>query len=271
LLPTPVVWRDRVVVTSFDGPVRCFDTRTAKLVWKRDDLPSESAPVVVDDVLYVATTDGVLVALDPAAKGKTLYKTELSGRTVGDLQARDDRVYAATSAGRVVCVDGRRVRRGRVLWRAEIGAAAEAAPSIGESVLAVCSIEGALLALDPSTGEKLWQRIVTQGERVRGPAIGGGRVIVAVGPRLLGIDAATGEPSDHFEGRVEWSVPPVVAGDTVLVGDREGRVTVLDARELRVRHQLRGEAAVAGPIAVSSDGWLVVGFEDRTLRCYAPE
>jgi hypothetical protein len=28
---------------------------------------------------------------------------------------------------------------------------------------------------------------------------------------------------------------------------------------------------VAGPIAVTDDGWVVVGFEDRAVHCYAAE
>ena len=271
LLSTPVVWQDRIVVASLDGPVRCFDRKTAKLLWERDNLPSECSPVVIDDVVYLATIKGELLALDPAVKGRTLNKAALPGRAHGDMSVSESRIYLTTRDGWVVCADGSKARRGAVAWKTRVGSGIETAPYVSPGLVAVGSSEGKLIALNPSTGAQLWARVVTRGEQMRGPVIVDSRVIVAVRKKLLSFDVKTGKPAEQLEGREDWSAAPVVVDGNVLIGDRRGLISVFGVRPLRLNHQLRGDKAVAGPVTKSADGWLAVGFEDRTLRCYLPQ
>lgn len=84
--PSPVIDSQRVFVHFGSYGTACLNTKTADVVWKREDLPCRhfrgpsSSPILFDKLLIV-TFDGVdlqyLVALDKAS-GKTVWKTDRS-------------------------------------------------------------------------------------------------------------------------------------------------------------------------------------------------
>jgi outer membrane protein assembly factor BamB len=84
--PSPVIEPGRVYVHFGSFGTACLDTRTAKVLWKRDDLPCRhyrgpsSSPVAFENLL-ILTFDGAnlqyLVALDKNT-GKTVWKTDRS-------------------------------------------------------------------------------------------------------------------------------------------------------------------------------------------------
>jgi outer membrane protein assembly factor BamB len=80
--PTPVVEKDRVYLHFGAHGTACLDTRTAEVIWSRQDLPCNhhrgpaSSPIVWEDLL-ILTFDGFdlqyVVALDKAT-GKTVQE-----------------------------------------------------------------------------------------------------------------------------------------------------------------------------------------------------
>ena len=84
--PSPVIEPGRVYVHFGSFGTACLDTRTAKSLWKRDDLPCRhyrgpaSSPVLFENLL-ILTFDGAdlqyLVALDKKT-GQTVWKTDRS-------------------------------------------------------------------------------------------------------------------------------------------------------------------------------------------------
>ncbi len=100
--PSPVVEADRVYVHFGSYGTACLDAATAKVIWKRDDLPCRhyrgpaSSPILFKNLL-ILTFDGIDVqyttALDKLT-GKTVWKTDRSavwnddgkGAAPGDLR-----------------------------------------------------------------------------------------------------------------------------------------------------------------------------------------
>jgi len=84
--PSPVIEPGRVYVHFGSFGTACLDTATAKVVWKRDDLPCRhyrgpsSSPILFENLLIV-TMDGVnlqyIAALDRNT-GRTVWKTDRS-------------------------------------------------------------------------------------------------------------------------------------------------------------------------------------------------
>jgi outer membrane protein assembly factor BamB len=84
--PSPVIESGRVYVHFGSYGTACLDTATAKVVWKRDDLPCRhyrgpsSSPILFENLL-ILTMDGVnleyTVALDKNT-GRTVWKTDRS-------------------------------------------------------------------------------------------------------------------------------------------------------------------------------------------------
>lgn len=135
--PSPVIERDRVYVHFGTYGTACLDTRTARILWSRRDLPVDhqkgpgSSPVLFDDLL-IFQRDGndvqCILALDKAT-GKTVWTTDrsvdLSGRasdyrksfsTPLLLQLRERYQLVSTAAGAVYGYDP---RSGRELWHVE--------------------------------------------------------------------------------------------------------------------------------------------------------
>lgn len=138
--PSPVIETGRVYVHFGSYGTACLDTTTAKVLWKREDLPCRhfrgpsSSPILFEDYL-ILTLDGVdlqyVLALDKRT-GKTVWKTDRSavwndegqGSGPGDLRK-------AHATPRVVTVDGKPQM---------LSAGAKAA-----------------YAYDPRTGKELWK------------------------------------------------------------------------------------------------------------------
>lgn len=100
----PVVWKDRLFVTSDDGHLYCLAAADGKLIWKlyggpKIDMllgndrmisrwPARGGAVVVDNILYFGAgiwpTEGIFIyAIDPAS-GKVLWCNDSSGGIVMD-------------------------------------------------------------------------------------------------------------------------------------------------------------------------------------------
>ena len=110
---------------------------------------------------------------------------------------------------------------------AQIGAAT---PIVVDGVMYVSG--GAnVVAIEAETGREIWRRTIEDGNpSPRGVAYwpgngaAGPRVIFMAGSRIIGLDAATGEPVPRFggDGIVELTVPyngvPTIINDTVVIG-----------------------------------------------------
>jgi outer membrane protein assembly factor BamB len=143
--PSPVIEPGRVYVHFGRFGTACLDTKTAKILWKRDDLicrhyRGPSSSLISFDNLLILTMDGVdvqyLVALDKK-NGETVWKTNRSvawnDENVPGPMARDGDLRKAHSTPLVVTVGGKPQmlsagakaaygydpRTGRELWRVQ--------------------------------------------------------------------------------------------------------------------------------------------------------
>lgn len=143
--PSPVIEPGRVYVHFGSAGTACLDTRTAKVLWKRNDLPcrhyrgASASPVVFENLL-ILTFDGAdlqyTAALDKQ-NGKTVWKTDRSvawnDETVpgpmakdGDLRKSHGTPLIATVGGKAQLISvgakasyGYDPRTGREIWRVE--------------------------------------------------------------------------------------------------------------------------------------------------------
>ncbi len=138
--PSPVIEPGRVYVHFGSYGTACLDTTTAKVIWKRDDLPCRhfrgpsSSPILFENLL-ILTLDGIdlqyVEALDKHT-GKTVWKTDRSAvwNDEGQGVAPGDQ-RKAHSTPQVVTVNGQPQM---------LSAGAKAA-----------------YAYDPRTGKELWK------------------------------------------------------------------------------------------------------------------
>ena len=242
--PSPAIEPGRVYVHFGSYGTACLDTRTAKVLWKRDDLPCRhfrgpASSLILFENLLLVTMDGVdlqyQVALDKQT-GATVWKTNRSV-VFNDAEgfqgfAKDGDLRKAHSTPLIADVNG--------------------APQL--------FIPGAkaAYAYDPRTGRELWQVRYAAWSAAPMPLYEKGLVFFITGSGKTEIWAVrTGGQGDVTDTHVAWKYEPLVAktaspilvdGLLYMVSD-DGAVTCLEAATgQRVWRERIGGKHAASPI-----------------------
>jgi len=153
-------------------------------------------------------------------------------------------------------------------------------PAVADGRVYAAAVSGGVLALDLSTGRKVWRYQPTR-ERGKphlrlsgGPGAGEGLVVIgSLEGQVIALNAANGQ--EKWKTRVSGEViaAPAIAQGFVFVRSNDGRVTALDARNGQQRWvynrelpslTVRGNAPV-----VTGPGVLFIGNDDGTLSAVA--
>lgn len=160
-------------------------------------------PTVADGVLYAASTDGKIVALD-ANSGKTLWSK--SSRTHGWFGWGDKKRKDALYAG---------------------------GPAVGGDLLAVGTLDGHVYGINAKDGSPRWEATL-KSEVLSSPVVSNGLVLVRTGDgRVYGLDAATGDRRWVYDqGTVpllslRGNGPLLAANGVVFFGSDGGQLVAL--------------------------------------------
>jgi len=140
------------------------------------------------------------------------------------------RVYAASYDGNVSAFD---LASGKQLWRNKLDTDLSAGPAVGEGRVVVTAKDGFVVVLDAKDGSEQWRQDI-DGESLARPAIHDDTIFfVTIDNRLIALSI--------FDGRERWSIDqdtppltmrgsasPVIAGNLVIAGFDNGRMTAAD-------------------------------------------
>jgi len=205
---SPVLWKDRVFVTSIEGPnrdtyhVTAFETAQGKLLWDRtwkNPSPAESTsyitrasstPAVDASGLVCFLEGGIVVAL--SHDGDVRWQRDLVAEfgpidsrhgVAASVEQQSDRVFVwveRTTDPYILAIDK---TTGKDLWKvAGVGGTSWSSPRLvpvdgGEHL--VLSAVGSLTGLDPQTGRTLWKLDGVVGNSTPTPMpLGGGRFLI---------------------------------------------------------------------------------------------
>jgi eukaryotic-like serine/threonine-protein kinase len=206
-----------------------------RLAWQfQADAPIRSSPAVVGETVFVASTDGVVHALE-FATGSERWRAEL-GADVGAASPLvvDAGVVVADKAGIVHALDP---ATGTERWHTATGGPIAGAAALAGGRVVVATENGLALALDPATGSIDWQ-VPLPGGVERSIAATDGLVYCALSGGLL-VALRSSDGSLAWEARVATDGlggTPTIASDVIFAAaglgseDRETRgVVALDA------------------------------------------
>ena len=174
LTPRPVPTRPAVT-----------DDAQEKLWELETELAGFVTPAVVDEIVYVGT-ENRMNALD-SWTGETLWSFETAEIFWGTPLVADGAVYFGLPNRQVYALDA---QTGTFQW-AHPTQHDVVHMAIDDGVVYVFTEQNRLLALEASTGEKIWTYL-PEGE-ASSPEVGEGVVYLSVGPRLVKLDALTGQ------------------------------------------------------------------------------
>lgn len=222
--PAVVPHRREIVTTSkYPGTMAVVDLRTAKVKWQYPIGPAEPSPVVRGRLVYVASTNGRVYAIDLARRAArwVFYngsKVTSSPALVGN------RLYFGDYAGRVRALDA---RNGRLLWTGSAGSRVYGTAAVGQGRVFAPSVFSGLSALSASSGRTLW-RVPLGSYGYSSPAYFNGRVYVgSYSGTVYCIHARTGRVLwTRYSGGITSGAVQVVGGvvyaGSVVFGRRAG-------------------------------------------------
>lgn len=232
---------------------------TPHLAW-RFDTGGEvySSPAIANGMLYVASKDGILYALD-AASGSERWQVRISEYVTRSSPAViDGTVYIGGGFG-FYALDA---ATGTQRWSVPIRYAGQASPTVANGVVIVTSQEGWIYALKAETGETVWHT-ATDGLAFGAPAIIDNQVI-------YGTDNGVVNKVELATGRLTWRATvsgavfasPVVSQSTVLVTTEAGTLIALDLADGQQRWSFTHGGSEAASL---SDSLVVLSASDAGI------
>jgi outer membrane protein assembly factor BamB len=200
------------------------------------------APLNTGEILYVASADGYLAAVESEA-GKVLWETRLDDRLFAGVGGDADQLYLITRDAQLLALSR---EDGHELWRATLPTEALAAPQSNGEMVVAQTTDGRVLAFSTSDGEKLWQYdsvVPVLSLRAAAAPLVGGDVVIAsfANGKMLALSADSGQPLWQYEvgqpqGRTELerlvdiTGQPLVLDTAVLVVGYQGKLALVDIR-----------------------------------------
>lgn len=240
---SPVVWGDRVIVTSQTG--QAHGARTSFPLLARDDstLAERENPIQGARSPSASADKEVFLIVEAfrCSDGQRLweYRVKATGE-FPDLHEKHnlatptpivdgERIYAWFGNGQVVALD----LDGRVVWTRHLGVEISAfknpwghgsSPALyGDMLILLCDHRprSYLLALDRRTGKQLWladrgQGRVSHSTPLLAPGPGGDELIVNSSERIDAYNPATGQLIWHAGGERQTPIPTAVFKDGIL-------------------------------------------------------
>lgn len=227
-----------------NGEVIAIDQRDGSIDW-RARVSSEvlAAPQANQQLLIVQSIDGQVTALDRASGAErwvyTSSQPALTLRGSGTPMVIDPVTFVGLANGRLATLDN---RSGQPLWEQQIATprgrseVERLVDLAGQPVLSpdgrlfVTSYNGRVVALEATQGGVLWETSLSS--RHTPVLVGNTLFVVTDDSQVVALDAASGQElwrNDDLEDR--WLTAPAFADGRLAVGDFEGYLHLIDARE----------------------------------------
>src|SRR5690554_4300400 len=200
------------------------------------------APLNTGDILYVASADGYLAAVESEA-GKVLWEKELKDRIFAGVGGDASQLYLVTRDADLVALSR---EDGHELWRTVLPTEVLAAPQSNGQMVVAQTTDGRVLAFSTSTGEKLWQYdsvVPVLSLRAAAAPLVGADVVIAsfANGKMLALSADSGQPLWQYEvgqpqGRTELERlvdiggQPLVLDTALMVVGYQGKLALIDIR-----------------------------------------
>jgi outer membrane protein assembly factor BamB len=289
---------DRDGLTKETGILQEWPEGGPKQVWLSHDAGlGYSGPAIVDGKLYLlGSREGTeqLIAFD-AATGDELWATDIGKEYENDWgngprntpTVDGDRIYALGAQGNLICVE---IASGKEVWRVAMQDFGGKIPQWGYAesplvdedrvVVTPGSNQGAIVALEKSTGKLLWQTtdltpVAHYSSIVIGEPHGEKQYIQLLENQLVGVEPATGKVlwSVGWPGRIAVIPTPIVDGNRVYatmgygvgcmmveIADDNTATKVYENKEMKNKHG--GVVLLDGKLYGHSDGtgWVCQDF-----------
>lgn len=222
----PLFSQGRLYAGNEDGKVYCFTPEGARLWVKQLDLGLSGdglsgQPAVVGSLLIVATTRGVVHALD-LLTGAEAWRLDLQAPLFSPVAAAPPLALVGSDDGYLYVVDA---TKGVLVQKYPTWGLVRSAAAANDQIIAFGSTDGWLRVISRDGRQPLWAYRLT-GPVTAGPVIDEGVVYVAAPTRLVALSAESGQLLQSWRGN-HLAGDLVVTAGTLYIGSLEGAVMAL--------------------------------------------
>jgi outer membrane protein assembly factor BamB len=182
-----------IYVGTGNGGVLALSQRSGELEWAFAEMEKGvwARPVYVNGVLYVASLDKNLYALD-AGTGEELWRQDLAGAVAGAPVYVDGMLYIGSFAHKIYKLDA---DDGTILAEFETANWVWGSPAVANGIVYAGDLDGFVYALDADDLSPLWQRQVAQEAIRAAPLVVEDTLFIGSrDDRLYAVNAQNGTP-----------------------------------------------------------------------------
>jgi outer membrane protein assembly factor BamB len=217
-------YQDNVLFGSQDATLYCLDAKTGEKQWThRIGDQIRCSPTVVEDRCFLAGCDGKLHVID-LGSGEEVGAVEIEAPTGATPAASGTLIYFGTEGATFFCIDWKAIKE---VWRRQDKSRnlpIRSSAALTPQAVVFGGRDKMLHALDPKSGEKLWD-FPTKSKIDGSPVVVGPRVFVGSGDgRIYGLDLKTGNKVWEYEAGGSFSGSPAVAANRLLIASDSGIV-----------------------------------------------
>ena len=248
---------------------------TAKVatVWQKNIGKQSSlgfAPLIQDGVVYAASANGQVVAIEIAAN-RELWRIAFKERLSAGVGGGASGVYVGMRKGEVVALD----LTGKERWRSPVSSEILAAPQSAQGVVIVRTVDGRIVGLDEADGKRRWLQQRSNPALVLrnlAPivAANGLAYVGMPGGRLLALNVADGtiawevavaQPRGvtELERIADVAAAPLLDEDQICAVAYQGRLACFDQQ----KGGLEWYREVSSASGLSKDGGAIYTTDDK--------
>ena len=256
---------------SFSSGVAASSLPTKpELLWKFtvEDGMFETAPAIVDGIVYAADGDGVLHALDLLTGEK---KWEFAGTLgfVASPAVHKGRVYVGDLDGKFYCLDA---QRGDKLWEFAAEAQIDSSANFYKDNVVFGSQDASLYCLTADKGAPVWKFTIEDQIRCTPTIVENRCFLAGCDGKLHIVDLDKGEAIDAVAIDSPTGTTPAVFGQRVFFGTHAGVFFAIDWKSAKVDWKFQHEQAPSEyrASAAVTKSHIVVGDRGRRLFALNP-
>ena len=222
--------RGAVLFGTNDNRFFALDGGTGSQIWK-DSLAGEfqyCVPQLIDSIVYVASTSGIVYGLDPAS-GTVKWQFQAGGPVASTPTIDNGTIYFGSDDHNFYAVD---LASATVKWTFPTSEPIDTRPPVYNGTVYFASGDGNLYAVDAGSGALNWQFNLEGVVAIEAPQLSNGTIYIGSrSDSLYAVDATTGNrvwsaKADGFS--LENSNPTVDSG-VVYVGAESGSLFAFNA------------------------------------------
>jgi outer membrane protein assembly factor BamB len=263
---------DKLVIgaNAIDGVV-AYDRATTNVRWRLDIKDGvEGGMQLAEDALYFGAGDGQLYAVQPE-NGKVLWTYPLKAEGIAEPLVANGVLYVLGGNNVAHALNA---KTGKLLWiynrreASNISVRGGSQPALAGDLILIGFSDGALVALNKSSGSIVWEQVLNRNKRFRDvdatPVVDGDTVFASSYDGSL---YALG----RSDGKILWSIDEggydevLVNGTTIYFTSTTGKTMALDKASGKVLWSKENPAGIAiGPVLFRNV--LMVGEMEGALR-----